>query len=465
MKTLTILSFSILSFFISLFLTAFLIQHTFLFIPADSLNITYIEIVLSFLKYLFTDWIFLLIMIVLGIYTYTKRHSITDAIDINIIGKSTKRTYIVIGVFIAVFAITGSFGSHFPVFLFLGLFSALFFPVYCFFITYYILRKKSSSKEVKVKSTYCKNNETNYLMILVYLGLTAEIGVSVYLFSYYRSISVKGSVILFLSILLIFFVCFHPLSRLHSSNLLFIFSITLLCLSVQMNAFSGILFPKQLSVLISCLMFLLTCSVIYFSMKKDRMIEKNKFEQKAKEIAQQQINSWNKQNTQLLHLKHDCLHALTETNKLIQNGQNEEASHLLEKLSSEIIQNNEKIYCNDIYINSLLQSKKDIYDNASIETDIHLNALNSSFALDICLILSELTDFVLGICNSNNIKIIVTEQAGTVIIKTKWQTADFFPSFHSDIVTDVIHQYHGVMEIKNGDISIISILLIMEDRK
>lgn len=204
MKTFPALLISAISFVLALFLTAFLIQHTFLYIPADSLNIAYIEIVFAFLKYLFTDWIFLLVMIVLGIYAYTKRHSITDAIDINIIGKSTKRTYIVIGVFIAVFAITGSFGSHFPVFLFLGLFSALFFPVYCFFITYYILRKKSSSKEAKVKSTYCKNNETNYLMILVYLGLTAEIAVSVYLFSYYKSITFKESIILFFLLLLIF---------------------------------------------------------------------------------------------------------------------------------------------------------------------------------------------------------------------------------------------------------------------
>lgn len=105
MKTFPALLISAISFVFALFLTAFLIQHTFLFIRADSLNIAYIEIVFAFLKYLFTDWIFLLVMIVLGIYAYTKRHSITDAIDINIIGKSTKRTYIVIGVFIAVFAI------------------------------------------------------------------------------------------------------------------------------------------------------------------------------------------------------------------------------------------------------------------------------------------------------------------------------------------------------------------------
>ena len=394
MQTFITLLLSILSFFISLFLTAFLVQNTFLFIPASSLNLTYVEIVFAFLKDLFTDWIFLLIMIVMGIYAYTKRHSITDAIDINIIGKSTMRTYIVLGIVIAVFAITGAFGSHFPLFLFSGLLAALIFPIYCFFVTYYVLRKKCFNKEMY---SLLKNTKFNYLSLLAYLEITAEIAVSIYLFSYYKSIAFKESIVLFLLFLLVFSVYFNPhrLSTFQNNYLLFIFSITLLCLSVQMNAFSGSLFPKQFSVIISCLMFLLSCTVIYISMKKDRIIEKNKFKQKIKELSQQQLRSWNSQYSQFTKLKHDVLHALTEIHKLIQNNQNEEASHLLEKLSSEIIQNNEKIYCNDIYINSLLQSKKDIYENTSIETDIHLNDLPSSLSLDICLVLSELTDFVL----------------------------------------------------------------------
>lgn len=459
MKTFTTLFFSTLSFFISLFLTAFLIQHTFLFIPTNSLNITYIEVVFAFLKYLFTDWIFLLVMIILGIYAYTKRHSIADAIDINIIGKSTTRTYIVIGVFITVFAITGSFGSHFPLLLFLGLFSALVFPIYCFFVTYFILRKKCFSKEGK----HFKNKENNYMIFPVYLGLVAEIAVSVYLFSYYKSITEQKFIILFLAVLLIFFVFFNPsrLSKLQTSNLLFLFSLTLLFLSVQINAFSGILFSRNLATVISCLMFLLTCSVIYFSMKKERMIEKNKFEQKTREISQQQLGNWNKQNTQLLHLKHDCLHALTEINRLLQSDQNEEASMLLEQFSTDLLQNEEKIYCNDIYINSLLQFKTDTHENLILITDIHLNSIPSSLSLDICLILSELIDSSVshskGAPTSN---IHISEQAGTIIIRVTWDHTDH-SSFQSDFVNDIIHHYHGVMDITDGDTYTVSILLLI----
>ena len=109
---------SIINFILALFLTDFLIQHTFLFIPADSFNLIYHDFVFAFLKDLFTDWIFIIMMAVFGIYAYTKRHSIADAIDINIIGKSTTVTYMIIGMFIVVSAVIGSFGSQFPLCLF-----------------------------------------------------------------------------------------------------------------------------------------------------------------------------------------------------------------------------------------------------------------------------------------------------------------------------------------------------------
>ena len=205
-------------------------------------------------------------------------------------------------------------------------------------------------------------------------------------------------------------------------------------------------------------MFLFTCSVIYLSMKKDRIIEKTKFEQKTKEISQQQLKIWNKQNDQLLHLKHDYLHNLSEVHKLIQSNQNEEAAILLEQFSTDLLQNNENMYCNDIYINSLLQSRAELFNNLTLKTDIHLNDIPSSLSMDICLILSELID-----CQStapHTLSVHISEQAGTIIIQTTWDSTDHTSSFQSDIINDIVHHYHGVMEIKDEDTYTVSILLM-----
>ena len=205
-------------------------------------------------------------------------------------------------------------------------------------------------------------------------------------------------------------------------------------------------------------MFLFTCSVIYLSMKKDRIIEKTKFEQKTKEISQQQLKIWNKQNDQLLHLKHDYLHNLSEVHKLIQSNQNEEAAILLEQFSTDLLQNNENMYCNDIYINSLLHSRAELFNNLTLKTDIHLNDIPSSLSMDICLILSELMD-----CQStapHSLSVHINEQAGTIIIKITWDNTDHTSSFQSDIVNDIVLHYHGVMEIKDEDTYTVSILLM-----
>lgn len=138
MRIIKSLGLSVCSFVISVFLTGFLIDHNLLFIRSDSFSPSFFEIITAFLHDLFTDWVYILVMFILGLYAYSKRHAFIDAPDINIIGKTTDRTYIVIGIFLLISSVIG---PYFPL---LGLFSAMVFPVYCFFVTYYLLRKREN---------------------------------------------------------------------------------------------------------------------------------------------------------------------------------------------------------------------------------------------------------------------------------------------------------------------------------
>lgn len=311
------------------------------------------------------------------------------------------------------------------------------------------------------------NGKRKLMPLLVINSSFGEVYVCTLIFSYYRHVQWNGQYTIFLLLFLFFslFMNYDRLIRCSTGFLLFLFSFLLLCVSVQAKAFSGILFPECLTTLVSVGMFVLTCAVIYIVMKKDRIIEKNRFIQKTETISKQQVENWMYQTDQFLHEKHDLIHAMNDIYRLIIEDRKDEALSCVEKVVNQMFMDQQPVYCNDIHINSLIQSKASQEHAPVITTDIHINEISTSLSMDLCLILSELIDAASMAMNHGNsghtLNITMTEKAGTIILKTSYPHQNHSEPADLDMIMDVVNRYHGVMEVEDGEYDTVRVLLII----
>lgn len=315
------------------------------------------------------------------------------------------------------------------------------------------------------------NNKREFLPILVINGSFVEIFICTLIFSYYRPVQWGGQLTIFLFSVLLFTLImkYDHLTKCSTGFLLFQFSLLLLCISIQVNAFSGILFHEYITSLVSVMMFVLTCSVIYVSMKKDRIIDKNRFIQKTENISKQQIDNWIYQTDRFLHEKHELIHRLNDICRLIIKDNKNGALSSVEQLMNQVVMHQQNVYCNDIYINSVIQSKACQKNTPFITTDIRINEISTSLSKDICMVLSELIDIASIVINNNNnsghtLHITMLEKAGTIILKTSYPHQNHSVPVDFDVIMDIINRYHGVIKVEDGEYDTVSIMLIIPEQ-
>ena len=128
----------------------------------------------------------------------------------------------------------------------------------------------------------------------------------------------------------------------------------------------------------------------------------------------------------------------------------------------------QNVYCKDIYINSVIQSKACQKNTPFITTDIRINKISPSLSMDICMILSELIDIASIVINNNNnsghsLHITVLEKAGAIILKTSYPHQNHSVPVDLDVIVDIINRYHGAKKMEEGEYDTVSILLIIPE--
>ena len=129
----------------------------------------------------------------------------------------------------------------------------------------------------------------------------------------------------------------------------------------------------------------------------------------------------------------------------------------------------QNVYCKDIYINSVIQSKACQKNTPFITTDIRINKISPSLSMDICMILSELIDIASIVINNNNnsghsLHITVLEKAGAIILKTSYPHQNHSVPVDLDVIVDIINRYHGATKVEEGEYDTVSIMLIIPEQ-
>lgn len=219
---------------------------------------------------------------------------------------------------------------------------------------------------------------------------------------------------------------------------------------------------------------------LYKKLKDREEILKTKMTSTLIQASQNQFNLMIKNEESLRHMRHDLKNHLIVIQSLNENGNQKELSNYLNKIMKHFNNPQPKIYCQNLYLNTLINSK--INEFPSIHFNIFITSDLTDFIdeMDLTILVSNLLDnaiteiiqhpklkkeIELKMYEKNAFQIITIENPLSQQKSLETEKTD--SSMHGlglNIIQNIVNKYDGKMNINQSDSFKVSILLCCEEK-